>query len=116
MNFNLLSLILHWVVSALALAVTAAIVPGFRIRGFTTALIAVVILGVANYTVWPLLVFLTLPLTIVTLGLFLFVVDAIILRLISVFLKDFEISGWISAILAAVILSLTSGILHWLLV
>ena len=112
----MLDLILHWVVSALALALTAAIVPGFHIRSFGTALIAVVILGICDYTVWPVLVVLTLPLTILTLGLFLFVVNAIVLRLCSALLRGFEVAGWLSAIFGAAILSLTSSLLHYILV
>jgi putative membrane protein len=107
---------MHWIVSGLALAVAAALTPGFRIRGFSTALFASLLIGGANIVLKPLLVFLTLPLTIITLGLFLFVVDAIILRICAAFLKDFEITGWISAIIGAVFLALTSSLLHWLFI
>lgn len=106
----------HWFVSGLALAVTAALVPGFRIRGFGTALIAILLIGLANIFIKPVLVFLTFPLTILTLGFFLWVVDAIILRLCAAFMEDFEISGWISAILGALVLALSSSVLHYLLV
>ncbi len=106
----------YWVVSGLALALTAAIVPGFRLRGFSTALFASLVIGLANIIIRPLLLFLTLPLTILTLGLFIFVVDAIVLRICAAFLKDFEISGWLSAILGAVILALSSSLLHWVLI
>jgi len=112
----MLAMILHWVVSAMALALTAAIVPGFKLQGFSTALFATFILGVLNYILWPVLAFLTFPLTIITLGLFLFVVDAIVLRICAAFMKNFEISGWISAILGAVILSFSNSILHYLLI
>ena len=108
--------ILHWVVSSLALALTAAIVPGFRLRGFGTAMIATFILGFLNYLLWPLLVFFTLPFTIITFGLFLYVVDAIVLRVCAWLMKDFEIKGWLAAILGAVILSVTSSLLHYVLV
>jgi putative membrane protein len=74
------------------------------------------ILGVLNYLLWPILVFFTLPLTIITFGLFLFVVDAIVLRVCAAFMKDFEISNWISAILGAVLLTLANGFLHQLLI
>ena len=116
MDSSLTSLLLHWLVSALALALTSAIVPGFRIRGFGTALIAVLVIGLANHLVWPVLFLLTLPLTVLTLGLFIFVVDAMVLKLCAAFMKNFEISGWLSAIFGAVILSLSSSLLHWLLV
>jgi len=106
----------HWIVSGLALALTAALVPGFRIRGFGSALIASLIIGLANLFLRPILVFLTFPLTLLTLGFFLFVVDAIVLRICAAFLKNFEITNWLSAIFGAILLALTSTFLHWLLI
>ena len=106
----------HLLVSAVALALTAALVPGFRIRGFFGAVVAAFVIGVANSFVRPVLVFLTFPITLLTLGLFLFVVDAIILRLCAGLLPRFEISGWLSAIFGAVILAITSTFLHWLFI
>lgn len=116
MNFNFVHLLAHWVVSGVALALTAAIVPGFRVRGFFTALVATLLIGFANYLVWPILFFLTLPLTVLTLGFFVFVVDAIVLRLVAAFMKDFDISGWFSAIAGAIILAVTSSLLHFLFI
>ena len=114
MNSTIVSLILHWVVSGLALLLTSAIVPGFKLRGFKAALVAAILIGLANYLVWPVLIILTLPLTILTLGLFVFVVDAIVLRLCAALMDDFDISGWFSAIFGAIILSITSSFLHFL--
>ncbi|MGE0526318.1 MAG: phage holin family protein [Bdellovibrionales bacterium] len=111
-----MGLIGHWIVSGFALGLTALIVPGFRIRGVFTTLVAVLVLGLANMFVRPVLLFLTFPLTILTLGLFIFVVDAIILRLCAAVLKNFEITNWLSAIVGAMILALTSGVLHWMLI
>ena len=111
-----IGLLAHWIVSGLALALTAALVPGFRIRGFGSALIASLVIGVANIFLRPLLILLTLPLTILTLGFFILVVDAIILRICAGILKDFEITGWLSAIFGAIILALTSTFLHWLFI
>lgn len=115
-DLSALSLLAHWVVSGLALALTSALVPGFRLKGFGTALVASLIIGAANVVIRPFLVFLTFPLTILTLGFFLFVVDAIILRLCAAFLKNFEISNWLSAVLGAIVLALTSGLLHWFVI
>ena len=106
-------LLLHWVVSAVAILLTSALVPGFKVKGFVTALVAAFIIALANYFLRPILVFLTFPLTILTLGFFLFVVDAIILRLCAGLLKNFEIKGWLSAIGGAIVLMLTSSFLHW---
>lgn len=109
-------LLIHWLVSGLALSLTSALVPGFKLKGFSTALVASLFIGAASFFVRPVLVFLTFPLTVITLGFFLFVVDAIILRLSAAFLKNFEISGWFSAIIGAIVLSITGGLLHWLVV
>jgi putative membrane protein len=106
----------QWLVSGLALALTAAVVPGFRLRGFGTALIASLVLGLLNFLVRPVLIFLTIPLTILTLGLFIWVVDAIVLRICAAFLDDFEIKGWLSAIFGAFVLALFNGLLHYLLI
>ncbi len=106
---------LHWLVSGAALALTAFLVPGFRIKGFLTALMAALLIGAANWMIRPFLQFLALPLTILTLGFFLFVVDAAILRLCAAFMKNFEITNWFSAVVGAIILTLTGGFLHFLL-
>lgn len=111
-----LSMALHWLVSGAALAITAFLVPGFRIKGFSTALMATLFIGAANWFIKPFLVFLSLPLTILTLGFFLFVVDAAILRLCAAFMKDFEITNWFSAVVGAIILTLTGGFLHYILI
>lgn len=106
----------HWIVAGLAIGVTAFLVPGFRIRGFSTMLMAALFIGAANIFIKPFLIFLSLPLTILTLGFFLFVVDAAILRLCAAFMKDFEITNWFSAVVGAIILTLTSGFLHYLFI
>ncbi len=116
MNYSYLALLLHWLVSGFALALTAALVPGFRIRGFMTALVAALVIAAANFFIKPVLVFLTLPLTILTLGLFLFIVDAIVLRLCAAFMRNFEITNWFSAIIGAVILAIMSSVLHYLVI
>lgn len=115
-SVNWINVLAHWIVSAGALWVTAALVPGFRIRGFFTCMVGALLIAVANIYVRPVLLFLTFPLTILTLGLFLFVVDAIVLRICAAFLKDFEITGWFSAIIGAIILSITSSLFHWLFI
>ena len=112
----LTSLLIHWFVSGLAIALTSALAPGFRVKGFTTALVASLFIGAANTYVRPLLVFFTFPLTVLTLGLFLFVIDAFILKLCEAFLKNFEVSGWWSAFFASIILAITSSLLHGLVI
>lgn len=105
-------LILHWVVSALALGMTAFLTPGFRVRGFGTAMLASFVIAAANFYIKPFLLIISFPLTVLTLGFFLFVVDAIILRLCAAVLGDFEITNWFSAILGAILLAVVSSFMH----
>jgi putative membrane protein len=106
------ALIVHWLVSAVALWLTALLVPGFRLRNFSSAMVASLIIGLANILVRPVLLFLTFPITIITLGLFIWVIDAIVLRICAGILRDFEITNWISAILGALLLALFNAVLH----
>ena len=112
----MLHTLIHWVVSALSLVLTAYLVPGFQVDTFGRALIASVVIGIANIVIWPILMFLALPLNILTLGLFTFVINAIVLRLCAGMLKGFRINGWGSAILGAVILACVGTLMHYLLV
>jgi len=108
--------LVQWLVSAFALRVTAFLVPGFRLHDFPTALIAAFLIGLGNLVIRPFLLFITLPLNILTLGLFTFVVNAIILRLCAAALKGFEITGWLSAVFGAFVLACVSVLLHAILV
>jgi putative membrane protein len=107
-------LLISLLLNTLALIITAYIVPGFQVANFQSALLAAIVLGVINTFIKPVLVFLTLPLTIVTLGLFIFVVNAIVLFLTSFFVNGLTINGWLPAILGAVVLSVVSTILSML--
>ena len=113
---NLLAILLHWVVSAAALLLTSYVVPGIKVKNFKAALVACIVIGLANAFIRPLLLFLTLPLNILTLGFFTFVVNAIILRLCAGVLRDFEIKGWFSALIGAVVLSFVGAGLHYFIV
>src|SRR5688572_23591835 len=99
---NELTYVLHWVVSAAALIITAYVVPGFKISNFSSAFITAVSIGVANAFLRPFFLFLALPFNILTLGLFTFVVDGIILKLCAWLVPGFEITSWISAIFGAI--------------
>ena len=94
-----------WLGSSLLLYVTAVLVPGFKITSFPRAMIATIIIGFLNMLIKPILIFLTLPINILTLGLFTFVINAIILRLAAGVMKGFDISGWFPAILAAMVMT-----------
>lgn len=101
-------MLMLWLISAIVLMITAYIVPGFKIRSFGSALWASVIIGLLNMLIRPILLFLSFPINFLTLGLFTFVVNAIILRIAAGLLKGFDIDGWGSAITGAVVLALVN--------
>ena len=103
--------LLRVVANALAIFLAASIVPGIEIRGVLAALGAGLVLGLVNAVVRPILVLLTLPLTLVTLGLFLFVLNGLCLLLTSLLVKGFEVHGFWAAIFGALIVSVVSWLL-----
>jgi putative membrane protein len=115
-SFSLLFYLIHWLVTGLAVLVTAKIVPGFKVSSYKDALIAAVIIGIANIVLWPILILLTLPLNILTLGLFTFVVNGAILKICAYILDGFDITSWFAAIIGAIVLSLVSMALHYILI
>lgn len=100
------------VVVALALVLVTYIVPGIQIDGLYTALVSALLLGLLNAIVRPVLVLLTLPVTILTLGLFIFVINAGIFLLVSTFVDGFYVSNFLSALAGSVLVSIISGIIH----
>src|SRR5579872_5800733 len=109
-------LLLALLLNALALIITSKIVPGITLTDYTSALLAAIVLGVINTLIKPLLLFLTAPLNFLTLGLFTFVVNAIVLSLTAFVVPGFHIASfWPSAILGAIVLSLVSTILSMVL-
>ena len=102
---NLGGLLSLWIVFSIFLYLTAVIVPGFKVTSFSRALVAAVVIGFLNMTLYSILYFLTLPITWITFGLFTFVLNAIILRTAAGLLKGFDINGWGSAIVGAVVLA-----------
>lgn len=103
-----------WLLSALSFVVTAWLVPGLKLESFGSALIAAAVMGVVNVLVRPLLLLLTLPVTVLTLGLFLFVVNALCLMLVSALTPGFWVKGFWWAVLGAVVLSVVSSLMHWI--
>ncbi|MEX1127875.1 MAG: phage holin family protein [Vicinamibacterales bacterium] len=99
------------VLNGLAIFAAAWLVPGVHLAGLVPALIAGLILGLVNALVRPILVILTLPFTLITLGLFLFVVNAICLALTAALVPGFEISGFLAALLGALVVTVVSWIL-----
>lgn len=107
-------LLLHWILSALAVWIVAHIVPGIGVSGPTAALIAAAVIGLVNATLGLVLKILTFPLTILTVGLFWFVINALMLELASAFVRGFYVRGFVAAFIGAIALSIVSSILQWL--
>ncbi|MDA7418360.1 phage holin family protein [Xenophilus arseniciresistens] len=99
-------LIIQWLLSALALLAVTYLYSGVRVDSFTSALIAAAVIGLLNMVVRPILVVLTLPVTVVTLGLFLFVINALMFWSASGLLGGFHVDGFWAALLGSLIYSL----------
>jgi putative membrane protein len=106
-------ILIHWVISALLLLVVSRVVPGFQVNGFVAALIAALVIGLVNATVGTFLKVLTFPLTIFTFGIFLLIINALMLMLASKFLRGFHVSGFAPAFWGALLLSLLHMVLRW---
>jgi len=94
----------NWLISALAIFAIALYLPGFEVDSFTTALIVAFVLGIVNAVIKPVLTILTLPITIVTLGLFSFVINALLIWGVAYFVPGFTITGFAPALIAAIAL------------
>ncbi|MGO4884986.1 MAG: phage holin family protein [Bryobacteraceae bacterium] len=105
-------ILVNWLLSALALWLVTLIVPGIRVRGYGTALMATAVLAVVNILIgWPLRL-ITFPLTILTLGLFRLVVNAFLLKLASLFVPGFTIDGFLPAFLGSIVLTILGYVLR----
>lgn len=111
----MLYFLLTWIATAISLLITAYIVPGFEFdNNFTSALIAAAVLGLVNAIVRPILIILTLPFTLLTLGLFLFVINALMLWLVGAIVPGFVVTGFLPALLGSIVLTLVSTVLGYL--
>jgi putative membrane protein len=99
-------LLVHWFLSAIALLIVANVVPGFHVRGLGSALLAAAVIGLVNGTLGLILKIISLPLIILTFGLFLLVVNALMLEFSSVFVPGFVVNGFVPAFWGALVLSL----------
>lgn len=97
--------IVHLVVSALLLLLVAHFIPGITVNGFGFAVLAALVLGVVNGIVRPILILLTLPITVLTMGLFLFVINALMLMLAAAIVPGFAVEGLVPALLGGLLLA-----------
>ena len=107
--------LVRWIATALAIGVAAQVLPGIQVDGLWPTVVAALLLGLANVTIRPILLLLTLPLTVLTLGLFALVVNGAMLALVASLVKGVHVAGFGSAILGAALISLVGGLLSWLL-
>ena len=104
-------LLIVWVLNALALMAVAYLVPGIHVANFTAALIAALVIGLVNILIKPLLVLLTLPITLLTLGLFILVINGVLFWLVGNYLQGFSVSSIVVGVIGALVYSVISGIL-----
>ena len=106
-----MKLLIGWLLNALALLGVAYLVPGIAVSNFTSALIAAAVIGLVNMLIKPILLILTLPVTILTLGLFIFVINGILFWLVGNFLDGFDVKTLMAGIIGAIVYSVISWVL-----
>ena len=110
-----MNLLLRWVINALALLVLPYIFDSIRVESFYTALISALVLGLVNALIRPILIVLTLPINILTLGLFTFVINGLLFWFVASFVKGFYVAGFWPAVGGAIVYSVISWALSALL-
>ncbi len=111
-----MKLLLGWLLNALALLAVAYFVPNIHVAGFTAALVAALVIGLVNMLIKPILVLLTLPITILTLGLFIFVINGVLFYGVGHWLQGFEVKTLMAGIVGALVYSMLSWLLTTLLI
>ena len=109
-----MALLLKWIALSLAIMFVGWIIPGITISSFATALVASIVIALVNLVIKPILVFLTLPINILTLGLFILVINALLFMFVAYLIPGVEVDGFWSAFLGALILSILSIGISWL--
>jgi putative membrane protein len=109
-------LLVHWIITALAVWITSMAVPGFYVSGPIAALIAAVAIGFANATIGWILKIITFPITLVTFGIFWLVINAVIIELAAAFVPGFYVRSFGAAFLGAIVLSILNMLLKWLII
>jgi putative membrane protein len=104
--------LLRWFVLTVAVLTACWLLDGIRVNGIFPALLAAALLGILNAVFRPILILLTLPVNILTLGLFTFVINALMLMIVSAVIPGFDIRGFWTAVLGALIISAASGLLN----
>lgn len=106
------SLLVNWIISAMVIFSASYILPGVHVKDFTAALVVALVLGIINSVLKPILLILTLPINILTLGLFTFVLNAVLIILVSNIVPGFIVDGFLWALVFGIVLSIANTILH----
>lgn len=109
-----MKLVIDWLVNAAALAFTAWLIPGIEVAGTGSLFLAALVIGLINAVIRPVLLVLTLPITVLTLGLFYFLLNGLLLWLAALLTPGFELAGILWAVIGAIVLSLVATVLHLL--
>ena len=107
----MMRLLLVWLVNTLSLIAVAYLMPSISVESFATALVAALVLGLVNAVIRPILVLLTLPATILTLGLFIFVINGLLFWFVGSFIQGFVVQGFWAGVFGAIVYSLISWLL-----
>ena len=111
----MLSLLARWILNAAALLLVAYLYPGVSVESFFAAAIAALVLGLVNAVIRPIMILLTLPATLLTLGLFLFVINALMFWLVAEIVPGFKVTGFGAALLGSILYSVITLVTSWLL-
>ncbi len=106
-----MEILISWLISSVAILITAYLLPGVAIQGFFTALMTAVVLGVINSVLKPILLLLTLPINVLTLGLLTFVINALLVLLASHIVPGFRVDGFWWALAFSIVLSIVNTLL-----
>lgn len=110
-----MSLIVRWFINALALMLVAYLYSGVQVTGIVQALVAALVLGLVNAVIRPILILLTLPVTLLSLGLFIFVINAFLFWFVAEIVKGFTVSGFMGAFIGSLMYSVITIITSWLI-
>ncbi len=107
-----MGILISWIVSAMVIFSIAYVMPGVHVASFTSALVVALVLGIINAFLKPVLLILTLPINILTLGLFTFVINAMLILLVSQFVPGFTVNGFLWALIFGIVLSIANTFVH----
>jgi len=110
-----LILLLKWFVLTASILLVSYLLAGIQVDHFLTAVFAAAVLGILNSIVRPILILLTLPINLLTFGIFTFIINAALLMLVSVIIPGFDIDGFWTAVLGSILISVINALLSWLL-